>query len=201
MNMTEEYYTYIYYDPSRNNEPIYIGKGKEVRAWSHMKGKKKHPFIQRLQFMKRENIDPVIGMYAGLDEEFAHLLEMELIAKFGRKDLGKGPLLNLTDGGEGNSGRIIIHSPETKEKMRLAKIGIPGHARSEQTRQKIRDFRLGRKVSLAVGERISQTKKGKPSKLKNRTRAILKCPHCGVLGGTGAMGRWHFSKCKDLVNI
>ena len=105
------FYTYIYYDPSRDNEPFYIGKGTNDRAWSHKHRTDIHPFVQRLQFMKKNSIIPVIGLYAGIDEEFAFLLEEELIQKFGRKDLGLGPLLNLTDGGGGNTNR----SPEYRK--------------------------------------------------------------------------------------
>jgi hypothetical protein len=32
----DDYYVYIYYDPSRNNEPIYIGKGSKIRAWYNL---------------------------------------------------------------------------------------------------------------------------------------------------------------------
>ncbi len=71
--------------------------------------------------MKKNNIKPVIGLYSGLEEEFAHLLEQELISKFGRKDLGNGPLLNLTDGGEGASG--IIWSKERKDQWSMNRIG------------------------------------------------------------------------------
>jgi hypothetical protein len=128
----EDFYTYIYYDPSRNNEPIYIGKGGGKRVWSHLSSKQQTPFVYRLRYMKKNDIVPIIGIYAGLDEEFAHLLEMELIAKFGRKDLGKGPLLNLTDGGEGQTG--MVHTVETRKKMSKSHIGI---MQSEETRRKI----------------------------------------------------------------
>ena len=117
----ENFYTYIYYDPSRNNEPIYVGKGNANRAWDHLKSNKKHPFIHRLKFMKKGSISPIIGIYAAIDEEFALFLEVELIAKYGRKDLGLGPLLNLTDGGEGMSGNI--RSVETRAKIGKANLG------------------------------------------------------------------------------
>jgi len=142
----EDFYTYIYYDPSRNNEPIYVGKGIEDRAWKHLTKRIKHPFIQRLQLMKKNGIKPIIGLYSGLNEEFAHFLEVELIQKFGRKDLGKGSLLNLTDGGEGPSGRR--HSEEAKEKMSLAKRGILKGPRPPE-----------------VGQKVSASKKGKPGRI------------------------------------
>lgn len=104
------HYTYIYYDPSRGNEPIYVGMGQKKRAWDHLRSKRKSPFIQRLQSMNRKGIKPIIGVYVELDRELAFLLEEELISKFGRKDLGLGPLLNLTNGGEGTIGRVWTES-------------------------------------------------------------------------------------------
>lgn len=111
-------YVYMYTDPSRN-EPIYIGLGKNKRAWFHLRSKKIHPFIQRLQYMKKNGIDPVISFLCeNVDHELACLVEMEAIAKYGRKDLGKGPLLNLTDGGEG--GLKMVVSEETRKRQSAA---------------------------------------------------------------------------------
>jgi hypothetical protein len=99
------FYTYLYRDPSRNNEPIYVGKGKERRAWVHLRRTDKHPFTQRLQKMKRNGIKPVIEFLCkDVDEELSFLCEEEAISLYGRKDLGKGPLLNLSDGGDGPAG-------------------------------------------------------------------------------------------------
>lgn len=54
-------------------------------------------------------------------EELAHLLETELIKKYGRRDIGTGVLCNHTDGGEGVIGQVM--SAETRNKMSTSKIG------------------------------------------------------------------------------
>ena len=92
--LAEVYYTYIYQDPRRNHEPFYVGKGTGDQVW-----RKKNQKVQN----RIAQITPSISIYSGLDEELALFLEEELIAKFGRRDLGTGSLWNFTNGGEGHS--------------------------------------------------------------------------------------------------
>ncbi len=184
----EEFYAYIYYDPSRNNEPIYAGKGNDSRAWDHLSRNDRHPFTQRLQFMKNNGVSPIIGLYAGLDEDFAHLLEIELISKFGRKDLGKGPLLNMTNGGEGVKG--LIRSEESKRKSGAARKGKP---RTEEVKRKISetkkqmsDIKMGNKNPMFGKKRSEEARlKGIKSNLgqkrseesKKRMSEAMKLSH------------------------
>lgn len=103
--MATAFYCYVYKDPSRNMEPFYVGKGKNKRAWDHLKRTKPSEMTHRIKKMIRNGVEPVIEFLCyDQDEEFIFLVEQEAIHKFGRKDLGKGPLLNLTDGGEGPIG-------------------------------------------------------------------------------------------------
>ncbi len=101
------YYVYQYYDPIRK-EPIYIGKGKGDRNKRHLFSfnlKKKHPFIQRINWIKKQEKEPIVTkLFENISEKQAFKIESKLINEIGRKDLGKGPLLNLTDGGEGACG-------------------------------------------------------------------------------------------------
>jgi hypothetical protein len=155
--MIEDFYTYVYYDPSRNNEPFYVGKGIGNRAWKHFKRKEMHPMTQRMQLLKKNNVIPIIGFYGYLDEEFALLLEEELISKIGRKDLGKGPLLNLTDGGEGVSGSKKFFSEEHKQKLSIALLDKP---KSEEHKQHIREKRAKQIILPETCQKISDAHKG-----------------------------------------
>ena len=110
-----DFYTYIYHD---GDIPIYVGKGKGRRVYDHLKRKDHHPLTQKLAKMKREGREPRIEIHDMPCEDAALELEVLWIALFGRKDLGLGPLLNGTDGGEGTSGRI--DSLETKTKRSVA---------------------------------------------------------------------------------
>ncbi len=168
-----EYYCYVLTDPTRSHEPIYVGKGKKDRAWSHVNRKDSHPLTNRLKHMKNKGVIPKVSIYAGYDEEFALFLEEELISKIGRKDLGKGPLLNLTDGGEGKVNCFI--SKETK-----AKISEAGKKRKQTTEAKAKISVSRKNASLETLERIrtaAKNRKNNPPKsdeTKEKIRAARK---------------------------
>jgi hypothetical protein len=108
-------YVYIYYDPRKSPiEPIYIGKGKGKRISFH-KNRAKNPILKRkLEKIKDLGLEPIVEKFIdNISDEEALKLEIELISKYGRIDLKTGPLCNLTEGGDGTSGRIA--SEETKK--------------------------------------------------------------------------------------
>lgn len=109
-------YVYIYYDPRKTPiEPIYIGKGIDDRMYHHVNKKCHNPILERkLTKIKELGLEPIIEkIQDNLSDEDALKLEIELISKYGRIDLETGTLCNLTEGGEGSSGRIV--SDETKK--------------------------------------------------------------------------------------
>lgn len=79
-------------------------------------------------------------------EECAFCCEIDLIATIGRRDLGKGPLCNLTNGGDGAVG--YIHTEESKQKMSKSQ---KGRIVSDETRQKISKVQKG-KLSIRYGK-------------------------------------------------
>lgn len=106
-----EFYTYAYL--REDGTPYYVGKGKGRRINSTSYRKFPPPPEDRRIFLKQN-----------LTQEEAFKHEIYLISVLGRKDLGTGILRNLTDGGDGGGpmkGRQ--HSEETKNKMRLTKLG------------------------------------------------------------------------------
>lgn len=120
------FYAYIHRDPSRQNEAFYVGKGKGRRAYTHLTRKDRHPLTARLKAMN--GIKPSIEIIHAINEDHAYLLETCLIDLIGRKDKGLGPLLNLSDGGEGLSGP----SKELCEKRRARRIGQKWSSESKQ---------------------------------------------------------------------
>ena len=100
---------YVYRYNREDGTPYYIGKGTRSRAYSQ------HNHMVKLP--ARERIQIIIN---GLTADQADAQEIELIKKYGRKDLGTGCLCNLTDGGNG----IQNHSPITRKKMSDARLGV-----------------------------------------------------------------------------
>lgn len=104
------FYVYVYRDPrpTKNNQPVYVGKGTGDRDLSHWsRGSHNKPFQDFIAHLK------VRGLVALCERVFeteveaeAFAKEIDLIALYGRRNTGTGTLFNLTDGGEGASGTI-----------------------------------------------------------------------------------------------
>src|ERR1700687_704740 len=106
------YYTYVLFDWL--GIPRYVGKGKKGRIDSHEKATDstnwlKNEFIERTWIVLGEI--PKIKIREQLSESEAFDLESKLIKIIGRIDQNNGPLTNMSDGGEGSSGRK--NTPET----------------------------------------------------------------------------------------
>lgn len=82
-----DYYVYEYL--REDNTPYYVGKGRKNRAYTKQGHTVAPPSRDRIRFVK-----------TNLSAEDAKKLEIELIAKYGRKDISTGILRNMTDGGE-----------------------------------------------------------------------------------------------------
>lgn len=108
--------TYTYTCPSGkvvtfNYPPYYVGKGKGQRSTAHLRSALKAeldaytshlPKIRTTRAILRTGKKPIIRVIPSrLSEMAAYAFEIDLIAGIGRRNLGKGPLTNLTDGGEG----------------------------------------------------------------------------------------------------
>lgn len=142
---------YIYDDIKLEFEPFYIGKGTENRLKHSLKSKSNTFKVSKIKSLKDRNIEIIsIKLYEWLDNIESLELEKVVIKKIGRRDLGLGPLTNLTDGGDGRL--TSPHSEETKYKLHLSSkktakirkdLGTDKH--TEETKQILRKANLGSK--------------------------------------------------------
>ena len=106
----------------------------------------------------------------------------------------------------------IPRGPRSAESIKKGAASSKGKHCSAETRQKISDANRGKSSPLKgkptgpngrkgkptgphsaeSKQKMSDAKKGKPT----GPRPKVECPHCGKIGGGGAMEQWHFDNCK-----
>jgi len=168
-SMEQKYYVYEWL--REDGTPYYIGKGEGFRAYC------KRPY--RPKDKNRINI-----IKENLTEQEAWDLETELIAIYGRKDLGTGILKNKTDGGEGGS-----KSTETRTKLsKAAKGKVPWNkgltAKTDARVKRNAQSKKGQKFSPEAlknmsGYKVSEEGKKRMSEgQKGKTYPKKVCPVC-----------------------
>ena len=100
----KEYYVYMYIDPE-TNIPFYVGKGCN-RRYSDIHGHRYNTHLyNKIQKIRRDKQCHVKYftkfVYTNITSEEALSHEIRLIKELGRKHIHTGPLLNLTEGGDG----------------------------------------------------------------------------------------------------
>ena len=195
------FYVYHYCDPE-SGTPFYVGKGKGRRAYVHLTACKrpKHCcydafFYKKLRKMLSKGIEPTIEIIQRFSKsEEALKFEVSDIKRIGRRNLGLGPLTNLTDGGEGSLGYVI--SNETKQKISNA---LLGRVISKETRQKMGDFQRGKKYSEETRRKMSEASRGRQHTKETR-RKIGEALHKPI-SCFDSLGNFieYFDAVKDVV--
>ena len=138
----KKFYVYVLHRPW-NMVPCYVGKGKGSRVHDHEKQGSSHRNRHLANiFRKAGGSIPFSIVFETSDEAEALKKEMRLIAELGRSDLGSGPLCNLTDGEESNSGRIVSESA----RLKIALVNT-GRKHTEEHKAKNRAAQLGNKYA------------------------------------------------------
>jgi len=136
------------------NEIFYVGIGQtEKRAYDVKNRKNKHwkRIIEKYGYI-------VEILLTDISWDQACEKEKELIAEIGRKDLKLGPLVNMTDGGEGQNNP----SEETRKKLQYKK--------TEQHRELLRNYQIGVKQSKETIEKRLATGFYKTEDYKQKQR-------------------------------
>jgi hypothetical protein len=161
-----DYYVYVVFRP--NGEPCYVGKGRRTR-WKHHQWGQSHNRHLKAIYEKANGELPIWKAQEGLTNEQALDTERALIAALGRADRKAGPLVNLTDGGDGMEG--YKQTPEAIAKTVAYHLG---RKRSPETCARIGASRVGEKQSAeAIAKRVAKNKGQKRSgeALENLRRA------------------------------
>jgi hypothetical protein len=153
----------IVYEHLRNdtNEVFYVGIGaEEKRAFDK---KKRSPYWKHIVNKMGYSVNII---HKDIDWEDAKKIEILLIEKYGRKNLGTGNLVNMTDGGDGTLGLVV--SDKTRQKISE---GNKGKTLSEDTKQKISETKKGKIMSEETKQKMSETKKGEKHPMFGKKRS------------------------------
>lgn len=211
-NRDELYYVYVLLDPRIKfdipemygeylfyNEPFYVGKGKNVRCWSHLFDKTNSPKVKKIQKILKENAIPEIKIVKSFwSEQEAYDYEEKLISQIGSNyisEIKDGPLLNLVRNSFPPSMKgktyIEIYGEEKaldlierKRKDQLAKGGYGPKNQSKETRAKISNSLMGNKHLLNHKHTVES--RAKMSK--------------GKIGNKNALGYKHTVKTKEIIS-
>lgn len=150
---------------------FYVGKGFGYR-WNHhaiaaRSGKRGHRF-NIIRDMQARGIEMAkVKIHEGLTEAVAHEYEVALIGAIGRQP--HGPLTNVTDGGEGASGRK--RTPEERARISVTQ---SGRQKSLEECARISASNTGKSPSAATREKLSAALLGIPktaAHIANRSAA------------------------------
>ena len=197
------------------NEIFYIGIGSENNDYkrAHTKRNRNKHWCN---IVNKTNYEVEI-VFDDLTWEEACTKEIEFIKLYGRKDLNKGTLVNMTDGGEGALG--FVHNHESRERMSKSMKGRPSPAKgkpgvnlgkkfSQETKDKMSKSSMNNSYALGTLRTDEAKEKYRQSKLGDKnpmfgkdpwnkgTTHLVTCPHCNKTGDRVVMSRWHFDKCK-----
>lgn len=113
MSKYAEYCKCVYVHRKKSDDSIfYVGIGNKNRPKSKYRSQLWNRYVDKYGYT-------VEILATGLTMELAKKLEIDLISYYGRVDIGTGCLVNHTDGGEGQTGRLV--SQKTIDKIKQTK--------------------------------------------------------------------------------
>lgn len=167
----KKYYVYALYDPMKNDQIFYIGKGTDRRIKRHYSNATCNSISAASR--RKTNLhlyNTIKCIFANgftechkilrnnLTELHALRLEKALIEVCGRRIDNTGPLLNINDGGAATYSWLgKKHSIESRLKMSKVQLG---HKVSQETRQKLSIAHTGKKLSLATRQKMRESAHG-----------------------------------------
>lgn len=159
-------YVYIWKDAS--GIPFYVGCTKNIRRTNPRNtGGRNWLCRAKIEAVGLENI--IVEFREAVDASAGAALETELIAQFGRVQLGTGTLTNLRSGGEG----LSTLSAEHREKLRVLMLSpthpIRSAASRERQRQRMNDADIKAKF-------IGDANPAKRQEVRDKIKAVWSTP-------------------------
>lgn len=96
------------------------------------------------------------------------------------------------------------HTEESKNKIKKARASQK-ITHSDETKRRIGEAHKDKIISEEHKKIVIESNKRRAGEKRNtyKNKGIeqykLTCPHCGIVGGYGALKRWHFDNCKLKV--
>lgn len=143
------FYTYLWLRD--DGTTYYVGKG----TWENRRKLTRQRAYREGKYSPKDSERVIVQDHP--TELAAFEAEIFLISFYGRKDLGTGLLWNRTTGGDGSTG--LKHSAESRKRISESR---KGRIVSPETREKIRIAKLGVPQPLEVRRKMSESKRGKP---------------------------------------
>lgn len=177
---------YIYLHITNDGVVFYVGKGTDKGNLIFERSK----HTERTKFWKnvakKGYTTEIVAVFDSEKEAFDK--EKELIKKYGRRDLGLGTLVNLTDGGEG----MENPSQETRMKLSESRKGEKNHKYGKPTPkdtcEKISKTLTGRKLPEETCVKMSESRTGDKhpmynKKHKNSSKQKMRTQKIGKMDG------------------
>jgi hypothetical protein len=165
--MKKFYYIYIH-TRNDNRDVFYVGKGTDEGnlIYERSKSTERNSWWKNIVGKTNYTIDIV---FTSDNETEVFEKEKELIKKHGRKDLGLGTLVNLTDGGEG----MENPSEKTRKKLSESRTGKKNHKFGKPTPkdvcEKISNTLTGRKLPKKTRTKMSESRTGNKHPMYNKS--------------------------------
>lgn len=154
------------------NEAFYIGIGSDSKYKRAKSKSTRNKFWHSVVNKHGYKVDILL---TDLTWEEACDIERHLISKIGRRDIGTGSLVNMTEGGDGMLG--FVFSDEALQKMSKAQ---KGRKHTEETKLKMSKVQKGRGFSEESRIKMSNSQKGLHARGKNPKAKITLDVNTGI---------------------
>lgn len=187
-------YRHIRHD---KNEPFYIGVGTDIKYDRARERARRSDFWKKIVAKTTYSIEII---FDGVDFETAKNKEKEFIKLYGRKDLGSGCLVNMTDGGDGTIGKVF--SDEYRKKLSDS---LRGRVVTTEQRKKIADSHRGHRWTDEQKENLKKIRSGRKLSEEHinkiSKRMIDKNPSRGKTGVMSKSFKGYIIAYKDGIFI